>query len=178
MKKPLAVCIASLLALSVSTPVFAAGSVSNTDSESVSQSAGSVQDQVTELLKGFSPADAMTSFALVDPARADEGLEAVYTSAPDSNLADLVVAAFVAAPNRALAIASMAIKLGLDPALLPEFALTANIDPTAVSVAAAAGGETTTTGTRRTRGGFGQSADDASEVASQSRDTSDGVSGS
>ncbi|WP_139302107.1 hypothetical protein [Vibrio spartinae] len=98
-----------------------------------------VEQRVEQLFAVHSPLDVVAMIAGENPLDAPMVLQAVYRKAPNVSLESLVLAAFNAAPEAALAIASMALDLGLDATLLPQLAITANIDPTTVAQATAAG---------------------------------------
>ncbi|MCE0493296.1 hypothetical protein [Vibrio salinus] len=139
MRKLLAVGVVSLLASVMSPYSFAVDTKSDATIKS-DMTVASVEQQVKTLLKKFQPQEAMSKFASDFPANASEGLRAIYKESSGSDLAALVVAAFQSAPENALSIANVALELGLDPTLLPELALAANIDPTIIAQATAAGG--------------------------------------
>ncbi len=98
-----------------------------------------IEQRVERLFVTSAPLDVVRIMAEENPLDAPLVLQAVYRKAPNESLEDLVLAAFNAAPEAALAIASMALDLGLDATLLPELAIVANIDPTTVAQATAAG---------------------------------------
>ncbi|KUJ00435.1 hypothetical protein [Vibrio sp. MEBiC08052] len=115
---------------------------SQTDTVSAAVSSGEqarVEQRVEQLFAANSPLDVVRIMAEEKPIDAPLVLQAVYRKAPNVSLEDLVLAAFNAAPESALAIASTALDLGLDAILLPGLAIAANIDPTTVAQATAAG---------------------------------------
>ncbi|WP_077333222.1 hypothetical protein [Vibrio ruber] len=114
-----------------------------------------VGQQVDQLFTANSPLDVVRIMSEESPLDAPLVLQAVYRKAPNVSLEELVLAAFNAAPESALAIASMALDLGLDATLLPGLAITANIDPTTVAQATAAGPATQTPIIRRHPRGSG-----------------------
>jgi hypothetical protein len=124
--------------------VMAAPDDGTTQTDTVSAAAASgeqarIGQQVEQLFADHAPLDVVRLMAEENPLDAPMVLQAVYRKAPNVSLESLVLAAFNAAPEAALAIASMALDLGLDATLLPELAIAANIDPTTVAQATAAG---------------------------------------
>ncbi|MDW6003100.1 hypothetical protein [Vibrio mangrovi] len=122
-------------------PVLAApdSSVSPEATSVASAEQARIEQQAAQLLTENSPVDVVRLIAQENPQNAPLAIQIVHVMAPEVSLESLVSAAFNAAPEVALAIASMALELGLDATLLPELAIAANIDPTIVAEATAAG---------------------------------------
>ncbi|ASA56347.1 hypothetical protein [Vibrio gazogenes] len=133
-----------LWSVGLASSVMAAPDNGTTQADTVSAAAVSDQQarigqQVAQQLAERAPLDVVRLMAEEAPLDAPMILQAVYRKAPNVSLESLVLTAFQAAPEAALAIASMALDLGLDATLLPELAIAANIDPTTVAQATAAG---------------------------------------
>ncbi len=129
-----------LWSVGLASSVMAAPDNGTTQADTVSAAAVSDQQaRIGQQLAERAPLDVVRLMAEEAPLDAPMILQAVYRKAPNVSLESLVLTAFQAAPEAALAIASMALDLGLDATLLPELAIAANIDPTTVAQATAAG---------------------------------------